>query len=207
MRPEDEFGRVFWRRWLDAAHREVNDSLPYGASRFAHLEDVLMLLRGELDVREVHRYFSAFLALDWSKPAPRSVRPAARRPAPTTYAVLRLWLDAGIHPPEGSSPGRDGALAQSLMRADSSAILSACRSAVARLRVVGLPERPHRSEERRAGQTVARVAPVCTMEEARRMPLAVLVPISPFDTEQLARRLWVPASEDEQETEGSHAGA
>jgi hypothetical protein len=38
------------------------------------------------------------------------------------------------------------------------------------------------------------------------MPLAVLVPISPFDTAQLALRIWVPASEDEQETEASHAG-
>src|SRR5690606_36977062 len=57
MRPEQEFGRVFWRRWLDAAHQEEGDSLPYGATRFAPLEDVLMLLRGELDLRAVHRYF------------------------------------------------------------------------------------------------------------------------------------------------------
>lgn len=207
MRPEHEFARVFWRRWLDAAHQEEGDSLPYGATRFAPLEDVLMLLRGELDLREVHRYSSAFLALDWSRPAPASPRPAPRRPAPTTYAVLRLWLDAGIHPPEGSSPGRDGAVAQSLIRADSPAILSACRAAVARLRVVGLPPRRSESEDRRVGQAVARAAPICTRDEARRMPLAVLVPISPFDTEQLGRRLWVPASEDELVTEASHAEA
>lgn len=207
MRPEQEFGRVFWRRWLDAAHQEEGDSLPYGATRFAPLEDVLMLLRGELDLRAVHRYFTAFLTLDWSSPAPGSRRSVARTPAPTAYAVLRLWLDAGIHPPEGSSPGRDGAVAQSLVRADAGAILSACRAAVARLRVVGLPPRRSESEDRRAGQAVARVVPICTPEQARRMPLAVLVPISPFDTEQLARRLWVPASEDEKETEASHAGA
>jgi CRISPR-associated protein Csx17 len=207
IHPKQEFGRVFWRRWLDAAHQEEGDSLPYGATRFAPLEDVLMLLRGELDLRAIHQYFAAFLTLDWSRPAPGSRRPVACRPAPTAYAVLRLWLDAGIHPPEGSSPGRDGAVAQSLVSADSGAILSACRAAVARLRVVGLPPRQSESEDRRAGQAVARVVPICTPEQARRMPLAVLVPISPFDTEQLARRLWVPASEDEKETEASHAGA
>jgi len=206
MRPEQEFGCVFWRRWLDAAHQEEGDSLPYGATRFAPLEDVLMLLRGELDLRAVHRYFTAFLTLDWSRSAPELRRAVARRPAPTAYAVLRLWLDAGIHPPEGSSPGRDGAVAQSLVSADSGAILSACRGAIARLRVVGLPPRRSRSEDRRAGQAVARVVPICTTEQARRMPLAVLVPISPFDTAQLALRIWVPASEDEQETEASHAG-
>jgi CRISPR-associated protein Csx17 len=206
MRPEYEFGRLFWRRWLDAARRD-EDSLPYGATRFAPLEDVLMLLRGELDLRAVHRYFAAFLTLDWSQPATGSARSVARRPPPTAYAVLRLWLDAGIRPPEGSTPGRDGVVVQSLVSAKPGAILSACRAAVARLRVVGLPPRRSESEERRAGRAVARVAPICTPEQARRMALAVLVPISAFDTEQLARRLWVPASEDEQETEASHAGA
>jgi CRISPR-associated protein Csx17 len=207
MRPEHEFGRVFWRRWLDAAHQEEGDSLPYSATRFAPLEDVLMLLRGELDLREVHRYFAAFLILDWSSlTAASTTPPAARGPAPTAYAILRLWLDAGIHPPEGSRPGRDGAVAQSLISAEPDAILSACRGAVARLRVVGLPHRRSESENRRAGQAVARVVPICPPEQARRMPLAVLVPISSFDTEQLARRLWIPASEDEQEAEASHVG-
>jgi hypothetical protein len=36
------------------------------------------------------------------------------------------------------------------------------------------------------------------------MPLAVLVPINSFDTEQLARRFWVPTS-DHQKLEASHA--
>lgn len=205
MRPEDEFGRVFWRRWLDAAHREGNNSLPYAATRFAPHEDVLMLLRGEVDLREVHRYFSAFLTLDWSRPARGLIHPEARLPVPATYAILRLWLDTGVHPPKDGRASWDGSVAQCLLRGDPNAVFSACRVATSRLRVVGLPSQTSDSETRRAGRAVARPAPVCTADEARRMLLAVLVPINSFDTEQLARRLWVPTSEDQQEAEASHA--
>jgi CRISPR-associated protein Csx17 len=205
VRPETEFGRVFWRRWLDAARHENHDALPYGATRFAPLADVTSLLRGSLDLRDVHRCCSAFFVLDWSKPA---IGPthfvAPRLPVPTAYALLRLWLETGIHPPKDGKPSWDGSVAQCLLRGDPNAIRSGCRFATSRLRAVGLPAWPPESTDRRAGRAVARPAPACTTEEARRMPLAVLVPINSFDTEQLARRFWVPTS-DHQKLEASHA--
>ncbi len=204
VQPESEFGRVFWRRWLDAARRKDQESLPYDSTRFAPLDDVMTLLRGGLDLRAVHRYCSAFLVLDWSGPAVGMTYSPARLPASATYAILRLWLETGVHPPHDGRPGWDGSVAQCLLRADPDAMRSACSFALSRLRVVGLPARATESE-RRAGRAVARPTPACTTDEARRMLLAVLVPINPFDTERLARRLWVPTSEEQQEQEASHA--
>lgn len=205
IQPETEFGRVFWRRWLDAAHQEEHDVFPYGATRFAPLADVLLLLRGSLDLRDVHRCCSAFFVLDWSRPAVGTTLPWARLPVPAAYAILRLWLETGIQPPKDGKPSWDGSVAQCLLRGDPNAIRSGCRFATSRLRVVGLPAWPPESTDRRAGRAVARPVPVCTADEAKRMLLAVLVPINSFDTEQLARCLWIPTSEDQQEPEESHA--
>ncbi len=205
VQPETEVGRVFWRRWLDAARREEHDALPYGATRFAPIADVVQLLRGTLDLRELHRCCSALFVLDWSCAPVGPTRPGARLPVPTEYAILRLWLNTNVHPPREGKATWDRSIAQCLLRGDPSAIRSACRSATSRLRIVGLPAWPPASTARRAGRAVARPAPLCGADEAARLLLAVLTPINAFDTEQLARRLWVPTSEEQQELEASHA--
>lgn len=204
LQPGAEFGRVFGRRWLDAARRDERDRLPYDSTRVALLNDVMTLLRGGLDLRAVHRYFSAFLVLDWSRAAGGMTYPPAPLPVSATYAILRLWLEIGVHPPEDGTPSWDGSVAQCLLRGDPDALRSACRLATRRLRVVGLPGRAT-ALQRRAGRSVACPAPVCTTEEAQRMLLAVLVPINSLDTEHLARRLWVPTSEQQHVQEASHA--
>lgn len=196
FQPERDFARLFHRRWLDAFGRDGRDALPYAATRTAPLGDVLKLLRGQLNLPDIQRYCSALLVLDWRRTWPPGEGRSSRHgPIPATYAALRLWLDAEINPPSDRRPNWDGSIPQLLFRGDPDAVNAACRLAISRLRIIGLPARSP-NEERRAGKAVAVSVPKCSAEEARLMALAVLVPIDSLDAERLACRLWIPTNEE-----------
>ena len=115
FQPAREFAEVLRRRWLDALSRDHHDRLPFIATRTAPLADVLALLRGELSVKDIQRLCSAFLALDWSRPEPWTAPSAPMRtPISVAYAILRLWLDAGVNPPSDARASWDGAVLQAI---------------------------------------------------------------------------------------------
>jgi len=193
LNPLGDFKALFWSRWLDSAELP---SLPFAAARFASLDDIAALLRGDVNVREVHRLAGLYALLDWqSLGTGRAAASGAGVPVPASYAALRLWLELGIEPPSDSRPPRDGAVARLLSLGSASQVERAVALALARLRVDGLP---WSTDPRPTGKAVARLAATIPGDEAARMLLAVLVPISKDDTLALARRLWVPI--DEQET-------
>jgi CRISPR-associated protein Csx17 len=166
------------------------DALPFNAKRSAPLADVAALLRGEVEIAQVHRLVPLFALLDWrdAGEAPEPVAPHWHPVAPPAYLALRLWLELGIHPPEDSRPPRDGAVARALALGAKSQVEQATERALARLRAAGLPwnDNPHPT-----GKAVGRFMPVLSEAEARRMAVAVLTPISKRDTLSLSRRLWV----------------
>lgn len=202
---ERDFAWLFRRRWLDAIGRDSRGGLPFAATRTAPLDDVLKLLRGHLNLPDIQRYCSALLVLDWSRfPRLRARLVPSQAPIPAAYAALRLWLDAEVSPPNDRRPNWDGSILELLFRGDPDAVNRACRLAISRLRVTGLPEQSP-SQERRAGKAVAAPEPRCTAEEARLMTLAILVALDSPDTELLARRLWIPTNKELQTEEAAHA--
>ena len=148
-----------------------------------------------MNVREVHHLAGLYALLDWQSSEPERVKSDAGVTLPPTYAALRLWLDLGIAPPSGSRPPRDGAVARLLSFGGARQVERSVALALARLRVDGLP---WSTDPRPTGEAVAHFAAAIAGDEAARMALAVLVPISKDDTLALSRRLWVPI--DEQET-------
>jgi len=191
--PLGDFKDLFWSRWLDAAELP---RLPFAAARFASLDDIAALLRGDVNVRLLHRLAGLYSLLDWqSSGACQAAQSSVAGPLPPSYAALRLWLDLGINPPPDSGAPRDGAVARLLSLSSASQVERAVALALARLRVAGLP---WSADPRPTGKAVARFNVKVPGDEAARMLLAVLVPISPADTLALSRRLWVPI--DEQET-------
>jgi CRISPR-associated protein Csx17 len=199
--PLGDFKDLFWSRWLDSAELP---SLPFAAARFASLDDIAALLRGDVNVRDVHRLAGLYALLDWQSPGTgraeqspatgRAEVSSAGAPVPPSYAALRLWLELGIDPPSDSRPPRDGAVARLLSLGSASQVERAVSLALARLRVDGLP---WSKDPRPTGKAVARFAATVPADVAARMLLAVLVPISKDDTLALARRLWVPIDEQE----------
>ncbi|HWQ37249.1 MAG TPA: type I-U CRISPR-associated protein Csx17, partial [Burkholderiales bacterium] len=190
--PLGDFKDLFWSRWLDGAELP---RLPFAAARFASFDDITALLRGEVDVREVHRLAGLYALLDWQSLGPGQTAPSSvAGPVPPSYAALRLWFELGIHPPSDSRPPRDGAIARLLSLGSASQVERAVELALARLRVTGLP---WRTDPRPTGKAVARFAPTIPGDEAARMTLAVLVPISKDDALSLSRRLRVPIDEEE----------
>jgi CRISPR-associated protein Csx17 len=190
--PLGDFKELFWSRWLDGAELP---RLPFAAARFASFDDIAALLRGDVNVREVHHLAGLYALLDWQSSEPERVKSDAGVTLPPTYAALRLWLDLGIAPPSGSRPPRDGAVARLLSFGGARQVERSVALALARLRVDGLP---WSTDPRPTGEAVAHFAAAIAGDEAARMALAVLVPISKDDTLALSRRLWVPI--DEQET-------
>ncbi len=193
LQPELEFGRLFWRRWLAAGTREGCDRLPFDATRTVPLRDALDLVEGRLDLRRIHRCFSAFLTLNWSAGAITD-DDATELPVPRPYAALRSWLERGMHPLPGEQPNWDGTIVQNLRRGSSAAIDAACRQALARLRIIGLPGGTEK--DRRAGKAVACPALRCQPEQARKMAIAAFVPLHPDATEHLAQQFLIPAKQD-----------
>jgi CRISPR-associated protein Csx17 len=187
--PLGDFKDLFWSRWLDSAELP---RLPFAAARFASFDDIAALLRGDVNVRDVHRLAGLYALLDWQS---LGTGRGAGVPVPPSYAALRLWLELGIDPPSDLRPPRDGAVARLLSLGSASQVERAVALALARLRVDGLP---WSTDRRPTGKAVARFAATIPGDEAARMALAVLVPTSKDDTFALSRRLWVPI--DEQET-------
>lgn len=196
-KPLGDFNNLFWFRWLDSTGLP---SLPFAAARFARLDDIAALLRGDVNVREVHRLAGLYALLDWEsdkavQAAPSSAM-SSRITLPPSYIALRLWLELGIAPPSDSRPPRNGTIPRLLTLGSVKQVEQAVALALRSLRVAGLPWR--REERRPTGKAVAHFAANVTANEAERMALAVLIPISENDKLTLSRRLWVPI--DEQET-------
>jgi CRISPR-associated protein Csx17 len=188
-----DFQALFWRRWL------ISDGLPrlpFAGARGAPVDDVLRLLRGELDVAEIHRLTPLFALLGWqeadSEVLNGAVRP--RLPLSPAYAVLRLWIELGVAPTGASRPPRDGEVPRLISLGSGPQIEIAVGRALGRLRVQGLPwhEQPPPM-----GKAVVKAQPRVTASEAQLMALAVLVPVSHTDTLALSRRLLVTVIEKE----------
>jgi CRISPR-associated protein Csx17 len=192
LNPLADFKDLFWFRWLDSAELP---KLPFAAARFASFDDIAALLRGEVDVRELHRLAGLYALLDWQSSGTGQAAPSSvTRPLPPAYAALRLWLELGIDPPPESRPPRDGTVARLLSLGSASEVERAVELALRCLRVNGLP---WSTNPRPTGKAVARFAATIPGDEAARMLLAVLVPILKDDTLALSRRLWVPIDEQE----------
>lgn len=193
LNPLREFGALFWQRWLDGAEL---DRLPFGATRTAPLADVVRLLRGEVDVAEVHRLVGMLALLDWREGTRYPNMPGGsgaidHRPSlPPSYAALRAWFDLGVNP-AGEDEGlvRDGQVARLLAFGGARQVERAAEGAISRLAVRGLP---WPKGPRPMGKAVARFHGKVSEAEASRMALAVMIPISRSETHRLFRRLWVP---------------
>lgn len=191
--PLGEFKELFWSRWLDSADLP---RLPFAAARFVSFDDIVALVRGDVSVRDVHRLAGLYALLDWQSLGPgQAAASGAPVPVPPAYAALRLWLELGIEPPSDSRPPRDGAVARLLSLGSASQVERAVALALARLRVDGIP---WSTDPRPTGKAVARFTATIPDDEATRMLLAVLAPVSKNDALALSRRLWVPS--DKQET-------
>lgn len=193
--PLRDFQSLLWRRWLTS---EGLPRLPLRGARTARLDDVLQLIRGELDIGEVHRVFPLFALLDWHNAGPinASTTPYQRRrlPIPAAYAAIRLWFDLGISPRGDATPPRDADIPRLLSLGGVAQVEQAVTRAFARLRIQGLPWDEEPAPTRKA---VATASPRMTNTEAKLMALAVMVPISTNSTLTLSRRLWVAATEKE----------
>jgi CRISPR-associated protein Csx17 len=194
--PLADFRELFWSRWLDS--HEL-DSLPFHGCWPAPLADIDALLRGNVDLREVHRLAALFALLDWQGWQGEKAGLADLEGSPSdfggsprispAYAALRLWLELGIRPAIGRRPPRDGTVARLLTLGGRAQVIQAACLALRRLRLEGLP---CQQEPRPTGKAVADFRPSLSDDEAARMVVAVLVPISNRDKEALARQLWVP---------------
>lgn len=193
--PLGDFRRLLWYRWLDSADL---DRLPFAAARYAPLEDIAAFLRGEVDLREVHRLAALFALLDWQSRAqvPESKVPANAAAVPPTYAALRLWLQLGIECASGARPPRDGEVLRLLNTGQPEQVARAAARALLRLRVDGLP---WHEQPRPIGKAVARFEPSVSDTEAARLAVALIVPIARQDVMALAGRLWVPLEEGKKE--------
>lgn len=193
LNPLREFGAMLWQRWLDAADL---DRLPFQAARTARLADVVRLLRGDVDVAEVHRLVGMLALLDWRRATRYPNVPGGsgatepRSPLPPSYAALRAWFDLGIHPASDDEGRiRDGKTVRLLALGGVRQVERAIEEAISRLAVRGLP---WPEEPRPMGKAVARFHGEVPEAEAARMVLAVMIPISRSETLRLSRRLWVP---------------
>jgi CRISPR-associated protein Csx17 len=191
--PLADFQALLWRRWLLSAGLP---RLPFSGARKAPLDDVLSLLRSELDVATIHRLTPLFALLDWQAASSAGSSSAVKPHLPLSpaYAALRLWFELGIAPSATSRPPRDGAVPRLLSRGGSPQVGVAVERALGHLRVQGLP---WHEQESPTGKAVVKAKPRVKDAEAQLMALAVLVPVSRADTLALSRRLLVAVIEKE----------
>jgi CRISPR-associated protein Csx17 len=191
--PLRDFQALLWRRWLIS---EGLPRLPFAGARKAPIDDVLSLLRGELDVAKIHRLTPLFALLGWQDTASAGLSSAVkpRLPSSPAYAALRLWLELGVAPSATSRPPRDGEVPRLLSLGGGPQVGIAVERALERLRVQGLP---WHEQSAPMGRAVVNARPRVTAAEAQLMALAVLVPISRDDTLALSRRLLVAVIEKE----------
>lgn len=188
--PDRELAALFWRRWLDTARLPM---LPARGTRPADAADVAALLCGDVDVKEMQRYFLVFLLLDGSGGAPPRPPASANRPSMPSYAALRLWFELSARPMQGERRPMDGAVPRGIAAGTSGAVESACRAALRRLRIAGLPCCWPAEDARPGGKNVALPKVVLTAPQARLMAAAVLVPINEESAARLADSLLVPS--------------
>lgn len=188
--PARDFAALLWRRWLDSSDAAC---FPLGGARIAPLADVMAAVRGELDVSRIHDLVTAFLVLDGSGPSTVPLQTISYSMSPV-YAVLRLWIELGIHPFSNSRRPMDGDVVRGILTGGAAEVGRATVRAAQRLRVTGLPG-SWPDDQRPAGRAVACPAPRVLPAEAARLALALLVPIGPRAIDRLARRLHVPALE------------
>jgi CRISPR-associated protein Csx17 len=191
--PLRDFQALLWQRWLLS---EGLPRLPFAGARKAAIDDVLSLLRGELDVAMIHRLTPLFALLGWqtTDSAGLSSTVERHRPLSPAYAALRLWLELGISPSTASRPPRDGEVPRLLSLGGGPQVGIAVAQALGRLQVQGLP---WHGQTAQTGKAVVKAKPRVTAAEAQLMALAVLVPVSRADTLALSRRLQVAAIEKE----------
>ena len=188
--PDRELAALSWRRWLDV---EGLPAFPARGTRPVDAADVVALLCGDVDIRDLQRHFLAFLLLNGCGEAPP---PPAARPIPPVYAALRLWfeLSAGATPFERRP--LDGSVPRGIATGTVSSVQNASRTALRRLRIAGLPgdwpDAPELSRPR--GKSVARPEVVLSARQARRMAAAVLIPVSDRSVTRLAETLLVPSA-------------
>ncbi|MYA43569.1 MAG: hypothetical protein F4Z31_17715 [Gemmatimonadetes bacterium] len=196
-KPEKELAGMFWRRWIDTASLPV---LPATGTRPAHVEDVTALLRGEVSVKDVQRYFLAFLMLDGSGHAAPPPPASDHRPLLPAYASLRLWLELSARPQPGERRPMDGAVPRGIATGTGRSVADAAKFALRRLRVAGLPGR-WPDGTRPTAKRVATPRVHVTSREAGLMATAVLVPISCVGVDRLAHTLVVPSARQERASE------
>ena len=191
-KPGRELAALFWRRWLDTTTLPV---LPGRGTRPANVADVTALLRGEVAVKKLQRYFLAFLLLDASGDAPaRPDTPAGW--LPPAYAALRLWIELSARAAPDARRPLDGAVPRGIATGTESSVASACRAALHRLRMAGLPgDWP--DDDRPSGKSVALPEIVLTRAQAAVMAAAVLVPVCDDSVATLEDTLLVPPASDE----------
>lgn len=169
--------------------------LPGRGTRPANVADVAALLRGDVDMKILQRYFLAFLLLDASGDAP--ARPGT--PAdwlPPAYAALRLWIELSARAAPDARRPLDGAVPRGIATGTESSVASACRAALHRLRMAGLPgDWP--DDARPSGKSVALPEIVLTRAQAAVMAAAVLVPVCDDSVATLEDTLLVPPASDE----------
>lgn len=200
LKPAREFAALSWRRWLDLVDLPV---LPATGTRAADAADVAALLCGEVDMRDLQRHFLAFLLLDGSGDAPPASAP---RPIPPAYAALRLWFELSARTTPSERRPLDGSVPRGVATGTVSSVQNACRTALHRLRVSGLPgDWPRRPREK----SVARPELVVPASQARLMAAAILIPVSDHSVARLSDSLLLPSGPQEpdfhQRTENTYA--
>jgi CRISPR-associated protein Csx17 len=190
--PLADFRALLWSRWLDSAEL---DCLPFAGARTAPLQDIAALLRGDVDLREVHRLAALFALLDWQEQGDQKVLVGSSEESSDAavvspaYAALRLWLELGIRPAPDSRPPRDGQVVRLLTIGKPEQVERATALALSRLRVDGLP---WDEDPRPTGKAVPQFDVKIRSHEAALLSVAVMVPIADEDKLKLSRRLWVP---------------
>lgn len=190
--PARELAAIFWRRWLDTTDLPA---LPARGTRPADVADVAALVRGDVPVKDLQRYLLAFLLLDGSghSPPPASVD----RPATPVYTALRLWFELSARSTPGERRPMDGAVPRGIATGTRSSVASACRAALRRLRIVGLPG-CWPDDVRPSGKSVAQPeVGLTSQQQAGLMAAAVLVPVSDESVARLAATLLVPSASRE----------
>lgn len=197
--PEQEFSELLWRRWLCSLGAGMRH-LAIRGRRTASLADLVQLLNGELDFKLIHELVPLYALLDWRGFQPKESSGSfaddeTPGPIPPAYAVLRAWLHLAIYPGDDNPVERDGGVLRLLATLNAAQANRAVSRALHRLRIRGLPTTDE--ENRPFGKSVPQAQVEIPSELARRLPLALLVPIGSNDTHSLARRLLVQSPNHE----------
>ena len=200
--PAKELAALFWRRWLDTVNLPA---LPTLGTRCVDATDVAALLRGEVNLKDLQNHLVAFLVLDKRGDMPRP-HPSVR-PLDPAYAALRLWFELAARPAGGERRPLDGAVPRGVAIGTMESVANACRVALRRLRISGLPGR-WPANSRPTGKSVAQPTVRLAKYQAELMAAALLVPVSRESAERLADVLHVPSASNQPrhqpETETDH---